>query len=193
MLKLAIMALAIVAGVTLASCASNPTLGQGSSAVKVAPSLPPPHETGMAVDLSNYRIGPMDVIRVEVFGAPELTREAEVDAAGNFSLPLAGAVGAAGKSPAELTDAIAAQLRQRYLKNPQVSVNIVKAQSRMFTVDGAVKEPGRYPILGSMTLQQAIASAKGADQVANLRNVVVFRTVDNKKVAALFSLKEIRA
>jgi polysaccharide biosynthesis/export protein len=177
----------------LAGCASNPTLGQGSSAVRVAQSLPPPDQTGMAIDLSNYRIGPLDIIRVEVFGAPELAREAEVDAAGNFSLPLAGAVQAAGRSPAELSAAIAAQLQGRYLRNPQVSVNIVKAKPKVFTVDGAVKAPGNYPIVGKMTLQQAIATAQGADQVANLNNVVVFRTVNNQKTAALFSVKEIRA
>jgi len=147
----------------------------------------------MAVDLSNYRIAPMDVIRVEVFGAPELTREAEVDAAGNFSVPLAGAIRAAGKSPAEFSDAVASQLRGRYLKSPQVSVNIVKAQAKTFTVDGAVKQPGNYPIVGKMTLQQAIATAHGADSAANLNNVVIFRTVNNQKTAALFSLKAIRA
>lgn len=177
----------------LGSCASGPTLGEQSTAVSVAQSLPPPDQTAMAVDLSNYRIGPLDVIRVEVFGAPELTREAEVDAAGNFSLPLAGPVRAAGRTPAELTEAISVQLRQRYLKNPQVSVNIVKAQTKTFTVDGAVRQPGNYPIIGKMTLQQAIATGRGADQAANLNNVVVFRTVNNRKLAALFSLKEIRA
>ena len=187
------LCMVLLAGLAAAGCASDPTVGRGSSAVRVAEALPPPDQTGMAIDLGNYRIGPLDVIRVEVFGAPELTREAEVDAAGNFSLPLAGAVQAAGKTPTEFGDAIAAQLRQRYVKNPQVSVNIVKAQSKTFTVDGAVREPGRYPILGKMTLQQAIASARGADQIANLNNVVVFRTVNNQKMAALFSLKEIRA
>ena len=177
----------------MAACASGPMLDENSRAVRVAQSLPPPDQTGMAVDLSNYRIGPLDVIRVEVFGAPELTREAEVDAAGNFSIPLVGAVSAAGKTPAELGNTIAAKLRDRYLKNPQVSVNIVKAQSKTFTVDGAVRQPGNYPMLGKMTLQQAIATARGADTAANLNNVVIFRTVNNQKAAALFSLKEIRA
>jgi polysaccharide export outer membrane protein len=190
--KLAFVLLGILAA-TLAACASGPTLGEQSSAVRVTQALPPPDQTGMALDLSNYRIGPLDVIRVEVFGAPELTREAEVDAAGNFSLPLAGAVQAAGRTPAELSSAIGAQLKQRYLRNPQVSVNIVKSRPKTFTVDGAVRQPGNYPIVGKMSLQQAIATAQGADQVANLNNVVIFRTVNNQKVAALFSLKDIRA
>jgi polysaccharide export outer membrane protein len=186
-------ALLALVSVVLLGCASNPTLGEGSTAVRVTQSLPPPDQTGMALDLSSYRIGPLDVIRVEVFGAPELTREAEVDAAGNFSLPLAGPIVAAGRTPAEFSNAIAAQLRNRYLKNPQVSVNIVKAQSKTFTVDGAVRQPGNYPMVGKMTLQQAIATARGADSAANLNNVVVFRNSGNQKVAALFSLKDIRA
>ena len=183
----------LVLALALGGCASGPTLGEGSTAVRVTQSLPPPDQSGMAVDLSTYQIGPLDVIRVEVFGAPELTREAEVDAAGNFSLPLAGPVVAAGRTPAQLSEAVSVKLRDRYLKNPQVSVNIVKAQSKTFTVDGAVRDPGNYPILGKMTLQQAIAKARGADVAANLNNVVIFRTVNNSKAAALFSLKDIRA
>jgi polysaccharide export outer membrane protein len=179
--------------VALSGCASDPTLSDQSSAVRVTQALPPPDQTGMALDLSNYKIGPLDVIRIDVFGAPELTREGEVDAAGNFSVPLAGPVAAAGRTPGELSAAIAQLLKNRYLKNPQVSVNIVKAQSKTFTVDGAVRQPGNYPIFGRMTLIQAIATARGADVAANLNNVVVFRTAGNQKVAALFSLKEIRA
>ena len=165
--------LLVTLGAVLGGCSAGPTLGQGSSAVRVATSLPPPDQTGMAVDLSSYRIGPLDVIRVEVFGAPELTREAEVDAAGNFSMPLAGAVQAAGRTPAELINAIGDQLKGRYLRNPQISVNVVKSRPKVFTVDGAVKAPGNYPIIGKMTLQQAIATAQGADQIANLNNVVI--------------------
>lgn len=168
-------------------------LGRGSTAVSVARELPAPDPATMAIDPARYQIGPFDVIRVEVFGAPELTREAEVDAAGSFSMPLAGSVTAAGRSPQELSSAIAEQLQGRYLKRPQVSVNIVKAQAKTFTVDGAVRQPGNFPIVGKMTLQQAIAAAHGADQAANLNNVVIFRTIQNQKAAALFSLKEIRA
>ena len=178
----------------LAACSSSPTLGEGSSAVSVASSLPAPDKTGMSVDLSNYRLGPLDDIKIEVFGAPELTREGEVDAAGNFAMPLVGSVAAGGKTPAELASLITEQLKGRYLKNPQVSVNIVKAQGQTFTVDGAVRQPGVYPIIGRMTLQEALATARGPDgSIANLNNVVIFRNVNSRKMAALFSLKEIRA
>lgn len=175
------------------ACASGGGLDPSSSAVAVTSSLPPPDATTSSVDFTNYRIGPSDQLSIEVFGAPELKRESEVDAAGNLSLPLIGTVAAGGRTPREVSDTIAAQLRGRYIRDPQVTVNIVKANPQTITVDGAVRQPGIYPITGRMTLQQAVASAKGADDLANLNSVVVFRTVNNRRMAALFSLKEIRA
>lgn len=177
----------------LPACAGSPSLGSDSKAVRVSQALPAPSTTTTALDFSNYRIGPRDELIVEVFGAPELRREGEVDAAGNLSLPLVGTVVAGGRTPTEVAAAIATQLRGRYIRDPQVTVNIKKAVGQTVTVDGAVREPGVYPVAGRMTLQQAIASAKGADDIANLDNVVVFRRVDNQQLAALFSLRQIRA
>lgn len=177
----------------LAACASGASgLDKSSSAVRVASTLPAPDEARPAIDFSNYRIGPLDEIAVKVFGADELGREGVVDAAGNFSMPLVGAVPVGGKTPQQVADDIGSKLKGRYLKNPQVSVNITKAQSQTVTVDGAVQQPGVYPIVGRMTLQQAVAIAKGAGELANLNSVVVFRTVGGQKMAALFSLKDIR-
>lgn len=178
---------------TLSACAGAPALNSGSRAVSVTQSLPAPSATSSVADFSNYRIGPRDELIVEVFGAPELRREGEVDAAGNLSLPLVGTVVAGGRTPTEVAGAIAAQLRGRYIRDPQVTVNIKKAVGQTVSVDGAVREPGIYPVVGRMTLQQAIASAKGADDIANLDNVVVFRRVGSQQMAALFSLKQIRA
>jgi polysaccharide export outer membrane protein len=179
--------------VALSACAGGPSLNSGSRAVSVATALPAPSTTVSTADFSNYRIGPRDELIVEVFGAPELRREGEVDAAGNLSLPLVGSVVAGGRTPKEVATAIAAQLRGRYIRDPQVTVNIKKSVGQTVTVDGAVRDPGVYPVLGRMTLQQAIASAKGADEIANLDNVVVFRRVGEQQMAALFSLKQIRA
>lgn len=186
-------AMLFAVAIFLTACAGNPGLDRSSGAVSVVSDLPAPDQTSVALDLTNYRIAPLDQIKVEVFGAPELNREGEVDAAGNFSLPLVGTVSAGGMTPGQLSDAITTQLKGRYLKNPQVSVNILKARGQTFTVDGSVRQPGVYPIVGRMSLQQAVATARGADDTANLGNVVVFRTVNNQKMAALFNLKDIRA
>ena len=177
----------------LAGCSSGARLDERSSAVQVASTLPPPDSPTNAVDFSAYRIGPTDEIAVSVFGAPELGREGTVDAAGNFSLPLAGTVVAGGKTPQELANVIADRLRGQYLKNPQVVVNIKAARAQTVTIDGAVREPGIYPVVGKLTLQQAIATAKGASDSANISNVVVFRTVNGQRMAAMFNLKDVRA
>lgn len=177
----------------LGACAGAPQLRSGSSAVAVTKSLPPPDATVALQDFTVYRIGPRDELIVDVLGAPELSRTGEVDASGNISLPLVGNVFAGGKTPTEVSDLIATKLRGRYVNDPVVSVSIKKAAGQMVSVDGAVREPGKYPVVGGMTLQEAIASAKGAEDLANLDNVVIFRRVSDQRMAALFSLKKIRA
>lgn len=182
-----------VACALLASCASPARLDERSSAVQVARELPAPDTNVPTLDLQTHRIGPNDQISISVFGAPELDREATIDAAGTFSMPLTGVVPAAGKTAQELAADITERLRGRYLKNPRVAVNIKQAATRMVTVDGAVRQPGVYPVTGTMTLQRAIATARGADDAANIQNVIVFRTVSGRKMAAMFNLKDIRS
>lgn len=181
------------AALPLTACTGGPIPVSSGSSVAMASALPPGEAVVSAADFSTYRLGPGDLIIVDVYGAPTLTREGEVDAAGNFAMPLVGTVAAGGRTPTELSALIAASLRGRVVKDPQVTVSIKKAVSQMVTIDGAVREPGMYPVLRRMSLQQAIASAKGVGDLANLDRVMVFRTVGTEKLAALFSLKAIRA
>ncbi len=185
--------LPILCTLLVTACGSGVGLDENSRAVRVASDLPAPDSPELAINLSNYRIGPLDEIVVSVFGAPELDREGAVDAAGNFSVPLVGTVAAAGKTPAEFASSVEEKLNGRYLRDPQVSVNIKAAKSQMVTIDGAVQQPGVYPVVGQMTLQQAIATAKGAKEEANINRVIVFRTVSGQRMAAMFNLKDIRS
>lgn len=182
-----------IAALLLCACGGS-QLDSSSSAVRVATMLPPPDSPVVAVDVAPYRIGPGDELTVSIFGAPELDRTGIVDAAGNFALPLAGTVNAAGKSPGEFAAMVEAKLRGPYLKNPKVAVNIKQSSiQQTVTVDGEVRQPGVYPVMGRMSLQQAIATAKGASDAANIRNVIVFRTVNSQKMAAMFDLRDIRS
>jgi polysaccharide export outer membrane protein len=183
----------ILVAASFSGCTSPIGLDGSSTAVLVTDSLSAPNETAGTQDFSNYRIGPDDVLSVEVLQAPELKREGAVDAAGNFSMPIVGDLLVGGKTPSEVRELIAERLRGGYLLDPQVSVNIAEARSQTVTVDGAVRQPGMYPVSGRMTLQQAVAAAKGADRIADLDTVIVFRDVDQKRQAALFSLKDIRS
>jgi polysaccharide export outer membrane protein len=78
------------------------------------------------------------------------------------------------------------------VRDPQVTVNLQETVSQVIAVDGQVREPGLYPVIGRMTLMRAVATAKGLDEFARLDDVVVFRTVDGKKMAALYNIKAIR-
>jgi polysaccharide biosynthesis/export protein len=144
--------------------------------------------------IENYRIGPSDKLSLRVFQVEDLSfEEIYVDAAGNLQLPLLGSVQAAGLTPAELSRDLERRLGERYLRNPQIVVTVAAAASQKITVDGAVRKPGVYEMRGQTTLIQAVAMAEGATNVASLNSVAVFRTVDNRRMVAVFDLAAIRA
>ena len=142
---------------------------------------------------TDYRIGPMDKLRIQVFQVETLSfDEIQVDVAGNLQMPLVGNVRVAGLSPAEFSRDLEQRL-SRYLQQPRVSVAVIQAASQKVTVDGAVMDPGVFELRGDSSLSQAIAMAKGVKPTANLRHVAVFRMVDGQRMAAVFDLAEIRS
>ncbi len=84
------------------------------------------------------------------------------------------------------------RLGAKYLENPDVSVGVKSSSSRSVTVDGAVARAGGFPVLGPVTLMQAVAQAGGATPQANLRRIAVFRQIGGKRQAAAFDLASIR-
>lgn len=186
-----VFALAVLAA-PLAACVGAPPI-ETSSYVRVvdATELPPP--TDDASQEHVYRIGELDRLSIDVVGFTELSdREVQVDAAGRVSIPIAGSVIVGGLTPAEAEQRIVTQLRAAYVRQPQVSVNLKESIGRFVTVDGQVVQPGNYPVVNGMTLMRAVASARGATEFAKLDDVVVFRVVDGRHMAALFNLSAIR-
>jgi polysaccharide export outer membrane protein len=137
-------------------------------------------------------IGPLDTIQVDVFNVPDLSREMQVDASGRIAMPLVGTIDARGRTAGELAEAVEAALRGRFVRNPDVTVNIKSSVSQVVTVDGQVIEPGLYPVTNQMTLMRAIASAKGLSEFAREEDVVILRTVNNRKMAGLYNIGAIR-
>jgi polysaccharide export outer membrane protein len=142
---------------------------------------------------TDYRVGPLDVLDIEVFGAKELSRSARVSVAGDFSMPLVGRVPAVGKTVSELETDIAARLKDGFMENPQVSVFVKDYMSQRVTVEGAVRDPGIYSLTGRTSLLQVIALSKGLDPLANPGGVVIYRYMDGRRYAAAFDIREIRA
>ena len=138
-----------------------------------------------------YKIGPQDVLEVSVFKVAELSKSAQVSEAGTINYPLVGEVTAAGKTARELEKDLTNLLGAKYLQKPQVTVFVKEFNSQRVTVEGAVKKPGVFPMQGSMSLLQAVASAQGLDSVSD-ETVVVVRTTNGKRAAARFDIANIR-
>ncbi len=183
----------------VAGCAST---GGGAdrtgtmNAVTATTSLGAPDTTassGAYQGVSEYRVGPQDLIEISVFQVADLNRTVRLNSAGQISLPLIGAITAGGKTAQELEAEIAGRLDERYLQNPQVSVFVKEFASQRVTLEGAIKNPGIYPLTGKTSLIQAVAMAQGLDPLANPQGIVIFRMIQGKKMAAVFDIAAIRA
>ena len=144
----------------LVGCASSGGRAGGTmSAVTSTTRLPAPDTTsssGAYEGVSDYRVGPQDLIEISVFQVADLNRTVRLNSAGQISLPLIGAIRAGGKTVQELEAEIAVRLSERFLQNPQVSVFVKEFASQRVTLEGAIKNPGIYPLTGRTSLIQAI-------------------------------------
>lgn len=180
--------LPLLVGASLASCASS---RGGTISYETADFGPPDTISTIALD-EDYRIAPLDKLKVNVFQVADLSGEYQVDLTGHIAMPLIGNVRAIDLTPPELQQKLAADLEEKYLKNPNVTVGVVESAGSNITVDGSVRAPGVFPVPGKATLVQAIAMARGTDDTANERRVAIFRQIDGQRMAAAFDLISIR-
>ena len=182
--------LLLVALASLSACASDrlsPDIQRGDTAYTTMDA------TASARSAESYRIGPYDIVNVSVFDEPQLSvTNAEVDSEGKLALPLLGQILASGLTTEQLSANVEQQLSPDYVKHPRVMVTVGTSEARKITVEGEVKDPGIYSIRGETTLLQAMALAKGETTTAKLSAVIVFRTYNGKRMAALFDLNAIR-
>ena len=191
-----VILLRIVAAVLLLGLAGCVTPSSGLRDVGTGGSLPAPDTTnayGAYEGTSEYRLGANDEIEISVFGVQDLSKKVRINSNGQISLPLVGAVPAGGKTVPELERELTRLYASSYLQDPQVTVYVTEFASQRITLEGAVKQPGIYPLTGKTTLLQSIAIAKGLDPLADLRAVVLFRQIDGKKMAAVYDMRELRA
>jgi polysaccharide export outer membrane protein len=131
---------------------------------------------------SGYTLDSGDKLRVVVFGQDGLTNSYNVDAAGNITMPLIGTVPARGVSSAELSAAIGARLKQGFIREPHVAVEI--ETYRPFFILGEVTFPGQYPFVANMSVETAVAIAGGFTPRAYHTDVVISRTVRGETIRA---------
>ncbi len=154
-----------------------------------APSnVQPTHKA--ATNNPNYVIGPQDVLEVDVWKEPELTRQVPVRPDGKISLPLLNDVQAAGLTPTKLADEITEGLK-KYITDPQVTVIVSAINSQRVYILGEVTRAGAYPLLPGMTVLQALSSAGGFTEFANTKKIYVLRQVKGRQEKFPFNYKDV--
>jgi polysaccharide biosynthesis/export protein len=121
-----------------------------------------------------YVIGPEDVLAINVWKEPEISRSVPVRPDGKISLPLVGELAASGLTTMKLRDSIAERLKE-YISNPEVIVIVQEVKSRSFNIVGKVGKPGSYDMAKPMTVLDAIAVAGGFQEFARTAKIYVLR------------------
>ncbi len=132
-----------------------------------------------ATEATPYVIGPLDVLDVNVWQDPNVSRSVPVRPDGRISLPLLNDVQAAGLTPMELSASISAKLK-KFLTNPQVTVTVTAMNSQRVYGVGEVNRPGPLTLLPKMTALQAISAAGGITQFGDQKHAYVLRHEGDK-------------
>jgi polysaccharide export outer membrane protein len=143
----------------------------GGTRLAAADSATP--DTAAANFEASYQLGAGDKIRLNVFGEDNLSGEFTVNGSGTVALPLIGTVPAAGKTLAEFEELVVTGLKNGYLKNPHVSVEVLNY--RPFYIIGEVNKGGEYPYQAGLTVLNAVAIAGGYTFRADTNQAVITR------------------
>jgi polysaccharide export outer membrane protein len=152
---------------------AQPVMAQPVEAQPLLPQQIAPQPIALQPEEGGYALDSGDKLRVVVFGQDGLSASYSVDTGGSITMPLIGAVTARGRTPAQLQAAIAAKLRQGFVREPHVAVEI--ETYRPFFILGEVTLPGQYPYVANMTIETAVAIAGGYTPRAEKYRVEISR------------------
>ena len=142
-----------------------------------------------AAENAAYKIGPQDVVRVDVWKEDQLTRTVPVRPDGKITLPLLNDVQAAGLTPMELAGMLTEGLK-KYMNNPQVTVSVTEINSQRVYVNGEVTRAGAYALLPHLTVLQALSNSGGFTQFGRVKNIYILRTENGKQIKLPFNYKD---
>jgi polysaccharide export outer membrane protein len=123
---------------------------------------------------ADFLIGPEDILDIQVWKNPELSRTVPVRPDGKVSLPLVNDIQAAGLTPSDLREQLTTRIAE-YIPSPEVAVIVREVHSVKVAVVGAVKVPGRYEVKSPATVLEMIAQAQGLTEFASRDRIVVIR------------------
>jgi polysaccharide export outer membrane protein len=149
-----------------------PSPNSEKNAAENRPAGSPPAEKGRSDD--SYVIGADDVLSINVWKEPDVSRSVTVRSDGKISLPLVGELQASGETPRQLEQDITKRL-QSYISEPEVTVIVTESKSQRINILGMVVRPGTYMLTGSATVLDAIAMAGGFKDFAKKKSIYVLR------------------
>ena len=177
---------------------SIPAWAQGQTRNDIKSETPKPltgaglgsQPTKPATDDPNYSIAPEDVLTIDVWKEPEISRTVPVRRDGKISLPLLNDLQAAGLTPTQLGAEIVEKLRATIV-HPQVTVIVAQMSSPRIYILGQVTRGGAYPLVPDMTVMQALSIAGGFTPYANLKKIYVMRTENGSDKIFPMNYKEV--
>ena len=149
------------------------------------------HSSANRQGKDTYLIGPGDLLAINVWQNPDISKTMPVRPDGRISVPLIGEVQAAGMSAAQLQEALTTKLTS-YISRPEVSVTVQEIKSRTFNILGRVMKAGEYELNKPTTVLDAIAVAGGFQDFAHVKKIYILRpTVGSSPTALPFNYKEV--
>jgi len=164
--------------------------GSHQTAQSPVPAMPDETVKKSATVDPNYVIGAQDVLDINVWKEPDVSRTVPVRPDGKISLPLLNDVQAAGLTPAQLAAQVTDSLK-KYVTNPQVTVIVTVINSQRVYILGEVTRPGAFPLLPGMSVLQALSSAGGFTQFAKVKSIFVRRFENGKEEKFPFNYREV--
>jgi len=162
----------------------------GQEPAKPTPAAQKPEPSATSEASPTYKIGPQDLLRIDVWKEPDISRTIPVRPDGQISLPLLNDVQAAGLTAMELAGVIREGLT-KYITSPQVTVTVTEINSRRVYCTGEVLKPGALSLLPNMTALQAISSCGGFTQFARIKGIYILRVENGKQVQHPFNYKDV--
>jgi polysaccharide export outer membrane protein len=189
----------IASVLTLLAVVSIGALAQSDSAAQAPPPTPPAADKQAsdkpapraAHSDSSYVIGANDVLAINVWKEPDISRSVPVRSDGKISLPLVGELQASGQTPQQLEQEITKRL-QSYISEPEVTVIVTDSKSQKVNILGMVSKPGAYLLTSSTTVLDAIAMAGGFKDFAKQKSIYILRQApDGTQKRIPFNYKDV--
>jgi polysaccharide export outer membrane protein len=172
-----------------AAAQQRPTTASPARVAAAAPAARASGTDDKGVVTPEYLLGPGDKLRIEVYRDPQMSQSVQVRPDGKVTLPLVGDLEASGRTPVELRDTVTRALKE-YMNNPVVTVIVVEATTATAYVVGGVSHPGAVPVLGHLTVLQALAMAGGLTDFADRKNIRVLRKAGAGTQSIPFNYKD---